>query len=195
MQASVYDLPLADNSVDIAYGHQILQHLANPVTALREVRRVLKPGGIVAVRDADYGSMTHHPHYPELDSWLEVYHGVARANGGEPDAGRRLPEWVLEAGYVDPAVTTSTWTYALANERASWADLWAKRIRLPRFSARAIQLDLCDEDGIAAIAAAWAKWGHEPAGWFSFIHGEVIATKALDEHYEVVTVDYLATHL
>ncbi len=176
VQASVYDIPVADDSFDIAYGHQVLQHLADPVAALREVHRVVKPGGIVAVRDADYGSMTHHPHYQELDAWLSIYHAVARANGGEPDAGRRLPEWVMAAGFAEPRVTTSTWTYSRSDERASWAHLWAERITLPIFADRAAELGLAGRNEIAMIAAAWIEWGKEPAGWFRFIHGEVIAT-------------------
>ena len=86
--ASIYDLPFQDADFDIAYAHQLLQHLAAPVAALREISRILRPGAILAVRDADYGTMTHHPHDPLLDRWFEIYHQVARANGGEPDAGR-----------------------------------------------------------------------------------------------------------
>lgn len=177
VQASVYDIPLPDGSVDVAYGHQVLQHLANPVGALSEVLRVLRPGGIVAVRDADFGSMIHHPHFPKLDAWRDLYHGVARANGGEPDAGRHLLQWVQQAGFAEPTATTSTWTYATPEERAAWADLWAKRISLPRFADRAAELGLCERHEIAEMAATWLDWATEPGGWFSFIHGEVIAVR------------------
>ncbi|MDX2343021.1 MAG: methyltransferase domain-containing protein [Acidimicrobiia bacterium] len=177
LRSSVYDIPMADEAFDVAYGHQILQHLGDPVAALGEIYRVLDRGGIVGVRDADFGSMTHHPHYPEIDAWLEVYHGVARANGGEPDAGRRLPEWVRQAGFIQPTITTSTWTYARPDERLAWAELWAKRISLPRFADKAEELGLADRATIGALADAWISWGHEPDGWFSFIHGEVIAYK------------------
>jgi len=178
VEASVYDIPLPDAAVDVAYGHQVLQHLGEPIAALQEVNRVLKPGGLLAVRDADFGSMIHHPPYPELDRWLRLYSDIAGANGGEPDAGRHLLEWTTQAGFVDPVATTSTWTYAEAGARASWANLWSERIKLPRFADRAIELELCGADDIAAIAAAWTRWGQEPMGWFAFIHGEVIGTRA-----------------
>ncbi len=174
-QASVYDIPFVDASFDLAYGHQVLQHLSDPVAALNEVRRVLKPGGLVAVRDADFGTMTHHPHYPELDTWLEVYHLVARGNGGEPDAGRRLSEWVRDAGFVDIVASTSSWHYTTPPARLEWAQLWANRLTLPRFIDRAAELSL--EHTIEPIAAAWLRWATEPDGWFSFVHGEVIAVR------------------
>ena len=50
----VYQLGLADAAFDVVHAHQLVQHLADPVAALREMRRVCKPGGLVAVRDADY---------------------------------------------------------------------------------------------------------------------------------------------
>ena len=174
-EASVYDIPYADATFDVAYGHQVLQHLRDPVAALREVRRVLVPGGLLAVRDSDYGSMTHHPHYVELDAWLDIYHQVARSNGGEPDAGRRLPEWVRRAGFAEITATASSWHYATPQQRLSWARLWADRIRLPRFADRAAKLGLAE--AIEPIAAAWLQWAAEPDGWFAFVHGEVIAVK------------------
>ena len=52
-QANVYRLGFSEGSFDVVYAHQLLQHLGKPVEALQEFRRVLKPGGVVAVRDAD----------------------------------------------------------------------------------------------------------------------------------------------
>ncbi|MEZ5168390.1 MAG: methyltransferase domain-containing protein [Acidimicrobiales bacterium] len=57
----VYALDFPDDRFDIVHAHQVLQHLVDPVSALREMRRVTRPGGIVAVRDADYGGMTWAP--------------------------------------------------------------------------------------------------------------------------------------
>ena len=175
--ASVYELPFGDATFDAAYGHQVLQHLTDPVAALLEVHRVVKPGGIVAMRDADYATMSHFPPTPAIDNWLMLYHDVARANGGEPDAGRRLAAWVLEAGFVDPIVTSSTWTFATPDARRAWADLWADRTTLSRFADRALELGLCDRTQLEEIAAGWRSWADEPDGWFAFIHGEILATR------------------
>lgn len=162
--ASVYELPYDDESFAVVYGHQILQHLADPVAALREAARVLEPGGYIAVRDADYGTMTHHPHDPALDEWLATYHEAARANGGEPDAGRRLGQWVRAAGFEHIHASASTWLYATPADRAGWAELWAGR-------------HVRGEAGSEETAAAFARWAEHPDGWFAFIHGEVLARK------------------
>ena len=71
-EGSVYELRFDDDSFDAAYAHQVLQHLSDPVRAIEEMVRVTKPGGVVAIRDADYRAMAWYPQPPELDQWMET---------------------------------------------------------------------------------------------------------------------------
>ena len=86
----MYALAFPDASFDVVHAHQVLQHLTDPVAALREMRRVCRPDGVVAARDSDYAAFTWFPDDPRLTRWLELYHEVARSNDAEPDAGRHL---------------------------------------------------------------------------------------------------------
>src|SRR5699024_6979512 len=86
--ADLAALPFPDNAFDVVHAHQVLQHVADPVQALREMNRVSRR--LVAVRDSDYSAFGWWPQLPELDQWLDLYRVAARENGGEPDAGRRL---------------------------------------------------------------------------------------------------------
>jgi len=171
-QADVYELPFHDDSFDVVHGHQILQHLADPVAALIEARRVLRRGGYLAVRDADYQTMTHYPHDPMIDRWLAGYRERARQNGGEPDAGRRLAAWARAAGFEHIRATASTWLFATQEERRGWANLWVGR-SLRGGDDRASPYG----DEAPAIAEAFDGWADHPDGWFGFIHGEVLARK------------------
>jgi len=83
----VHELQFPADSFDVVHAHQVLQHVPDPVRALREMIRVCRPGGVVAVRDGDYHAFTWYPALPGLDRWQELYQAAARANGGEPDAG------------------------------------------------------------------------------------------------------------
>jgi len=78
----VFALDFPDDSFDVVHAHQVLQHVGDPVAALREMRRVCRPGGYVAARDGDYGAFTWYPADPALDEWLALYRALARRNGG-----------------------------------------------------------------------------------------------------------------
>lgn len=86
-------LEFPDGSFDVVHAHQVLLHLRDPVGALREMLRVAKPGGVVAVRDTDYLGAFWFPADPRLDRWRAVYRAVSHANGAEPDA-RPAPAFV-----------------------------------------------------------------------------------------------------
>lgn len=173
---SVYELRFDDNTFDVAQAHQVLQHLTDPAAAIAEMVRVTKPGGIVAVRDADYHAMTWHPQPPELGRWMDIYQSVARRNDAEPDASRHLIEWALEAGVERSAIapTVDTWLYASAEDRAWWADLWADRTVNSAFGQQARDYGISNETEQQEIAAAWLEWGRHPAGWFTVPNGELL---------------------
>lgn len=176
----VYNLPFADATVDVVYAHQVLQHLAEPVAALREARRVLRPGGILAVRDSDYGTMVHDPHEPRIDRWLELYDSVARRNGGEPNAGRMLYRWVEEAGFAKVTASTSTWTYCGRQSVEAWRRLWTNRLLKARLGRDAVDLGLATRAEIEEIADGWKAWANDAGAFFAFMHGEVLARRPAD---------------
>ncbi len=101
LEGDAENLPFDDDSFDVVHAHQVLQHVGDPVVALREMMRVARPGGVVAVRDSDYAGFTWWPELAGLTRWLELYRAAARANGGEPDAGRRLLAWAHGAGATE----------------------------------------------------------------------------------------------
>lgn len=175
-QADVMALPFADDSFDVVHAHQVLQHLPDPVGALREMRRVTRPGGVVAVRDVDYQTMTWWPESEGLDEWLDLYREVARADGGEPDAGRRLVAWAIDAGFApaDLRASAGAWGYA-GEQRRWWAEVWAERATRSTFAEHARDHGLADDVALEQIADAWREWGELPEGWFGMLHGELLA--------------------
>ena len=171
----VYALQFPDASFDVVHAHQVLQHLSDPVRALAEMRRVLRPGGVLAARDGDYACFAWAPLDPLLTRWLELYRAVARRNAGEPDAGRFLKGWALDAGFRDVQATSSTWTYADPQSCAWWGSLWADRCELSSLGEQAIAYGLSTRQELAAIAAAFRAWSKQPDAFFMVPHGEILA--------------------
>jgi len=173
----VHNLQFQGASWDIVHAHQLLQHLVDPVAALKEMRRVVKPGGIVAARDADYGSFTWYPADRRLDEWLDLYHRIAYANGGEPRAGRHLLSWALKAGFAHVAPSASCWCFATSEERSWWGGLWAERITASAIAEQVLREGLASEKQLHAIADAWRTWAAAEDGWLAMLHGEIICTR------------------
>ncbi len=172
-----YALGLPDASVDVVHAHQILQHLSEPVAAVVEAARVLRPDGILAVRDSDYAGFFWAPENSGLDRWLELYHQLTARNRVDADAGRHLPAWVRAGGFTDLTVTSSNWTFADAAGRAWWGGLWADRVRHSSYATQAIGYSLSDESELASIEAGWREWIDEPDGIFVVPSVEIIARR------------------
>jgi SAM-dependent methyltransferase len=170
----VHALDLPDDSFDVVHAHQVLQHVADPVAALREMRRVCKPGGIVAARDGDYAGFTWYPELPELEEWRALYSRAARANGGEPDAGRRLLSWAQAAGFSDITTSASAWCYATPETRAYWGGGWADRMTESQIATQCVRDGLATADDLQRIAEGWRRWAAAEDGWVAVLHGEII---------------------
>ena len=170
----VYALEAQDDTFDVVHAHQLLQHLADPVAALREMARVCRPGGLIAVRDVDYAATTWFPADPGLDRWLDLYHRVARRNDAEPDAGRRLLSWAHAAGLRHTVATASTYCFASPADREWWGNSWAGRATASSFAEQAVAYGLASPTDLEEIAAAWLRWRDADDGWLGMLHGELL---------------------
>jgi SAM-dependent methyltransferase len=170
----VFALDYEDGAFDVVHAHQVLQHLTDPVAALREMRRVRAPDGVVAVRDSDYEAMTWYPGSGGLMRWLDLYRDTARADGGEPDAGRRLVSWARQAGFTDVTASVSGWCFAERADIEWWTETWAQRVKVSAFAEHAVEHGLATTADLDALSAAWREWGARDDAWFAILHGEVL---------------------
>ncbi|MDJ0377936.1 methyltransferase domain-containing protein [Cryobacterium sp. PH31-L1] len=171
----VYALAWPDATFDIVHAHQVLQHLADPVAAMAEIRRVIKPGGVFAARDVDYGGVMIAPNIDGLVDWMRVYREVHYWNGGDPDTGRSLKAWARRAGFTEVTSSASVWCFASDAEREWWGESWAVRVTESNFAAHAIESGVADLADLKRMAVAWREWVRDPNGWFGMPHGEILA--------------------
>ncbi|KAL8942343.1 MAG: hypothetical protein Q9216_001725 [Gyalolechia sp. 2 TL-2023] len=171
-------LAFPDQTFDVVHMHQVLQYLkpADRTKAIREMRRVIKPGGIMAIREADQSTVTFHPETDSLRNFVDLYRKVARANGGEPDAGRRLHAWVKEAGFEtsDVTATAGTWCYNTPEERDWWSSVWYDRILHSAWAESVLESGYATQSDLDRLAEAWRGWGVNEDGWYGIMHGEVL---------------------
>ena len=155
--ADIYDIPFGDATFDAAFAGAILGHLRSPTAALREIRRVLKPGGTAGFREFDHGGDIFYPVGPAIAESIELYHRFMSAGGKHRDSGRRLKGWLNEAGLE---VIEAGATYDVADP-ARYA---AQSVTLFK-EQLAEQLKTkghADDAKLARIYAAWEEMADNP---------------------------------
>lgn len=174
--ADVHALDFPDHTFDVVHCHQVLQHLADPVSALREWRRITKPGGIVACRESDSGSSIYYPEIKALANWKGVYMKMARSRGAEPNGGRHLVAWALKSGIDRSCITAtaSVWCYSSPEERAYWSNLWADRLLTSSAPKIAMENGFATQEDIDCFIQGWREWGADENGWYTLTHGEIL---------------------
>ena len=103
----VTDLPFEDDYFDAAHCHAVLMHVPDTQAALAEVRRVLRPGGVISSREMIGASSFLEPGSENIDTAWMTFMGLLAANGGHPQMGKELKRSLLEAGFTGIQATAS----------------------------------------------------------------------------------------
>jgi len=98
--ADVYALPFADRSFDLIFAHALLMHVHDHVRALSELRRVLRPGGLIDVRDPDLLTTVLVPATPTLERYRALRQQIEVEAGHDLSFARQYRRLLLEAGFT-----------------------------------------------------------------------------------------------
>jgi ubiquinone/menaquinone biosynthesis C-methylase UbiE len=106
-RASVYELPFQDAFFDAAFSHALLEHLRDASAALVELRRVLKPGGLIGLRAADLGGLLIDASSEGPAQAFEAYLTSQKNQSKDPNVGRKLGRLLRQAGFAVQRMTAS----------------------------------------------------------------------------------------
>ncbi len=138
---------------------------------------MVRPTGVIAVRDSQYSGFEWSPKSSELDKWLKTYIAIARFCEGEPDAGRHLENWATKASLEIVGKTSSKWVFETPDEVTWWGETWADRVLNSNFADHARTLGLLTDRELQNMHDGWIMWSQRDAATFMIPHDELVARK------------------
>jgi len=174
---NVFNLPYEDNTFDAVHAQQLLGHLKDYVSAIKEMIRVTRPAGVVALREMVLRSMSWYPADPLLDKWFSIICQQLEVAGTANDAATiGMKAGCLKAGCKeqDVASTAGTWCWTTDEDRDAWGGSWAGRVVNSDYASRAIESGLATREELLEISQAWTRWKNDPEAWFAVLHAEAL---------------------
>ena len=166
----VTEMPFEDGFFDVAHCNAVLMHVPDTQAVLAEVRRVLKPGGLLACRELIKSSCFFEPGVDDLNSGWDTFGDLLAANGGHPQMGRELKRVFQEAGFADIEVGAEFECFASAEDVAFFY-----RFALDWFCSEetvqaAVQLGVAERQQFDGYRRSLDRWQEEPGaaaaiGW------------------------------
>ena len=177
---SAFDLPYADHSFDAVFSHFVLQRLDQPVRALKELHRVLKPGGVIGLRGTIHeGLIVAGPHEEVIKECLGIYLEDWKRTGGDPNIGKRFRALLHEAGFARSMAYSSIHIPTRVTTAESTKRIAGFYINLlnEKWRRRVIEGGLADRARIESFVSALKAWGQHPDAFLTVPCGEAVGWK------------------
>ena len=173
---NLYEIPFPDDTFDALLAHAVLQHLAEPARALQEMRRVLKPGGLIGVREEDRDADIIYPCPPPLQETHAFLMRLWQAIGGDPYLPKRYRAVLREAGFARIQMSASCEYRSTREATRTWANVLSEFARNPTLSERAMTLG-ANQTTLDAMVAALQAWGDHPDAFWAETWCEAVGWK------------------
>jgi SAM-dependent methyltransferase len=166
--ADIDALPFEDSFFDSVFCNAVLQHLRRPLNALRELRRVMRPGAVIGVADADFDGSLMAPADPALDAAGRLLHELRqRTSGGDLYVGKRLRMLLQDAGFERVTASVRADCDGDAESVRRSGGFWSAYYRAPELREYAIELGLASEVELDTMGDAWLRWSESPGAFWA----------------------------
>lgn len=160
----VYKLPFANGMFDAVFSNAQLDHLREPVAALCEMRRVLKPGGMAGVRTADRDGYLFAPSGSAGEKYAEWSERLKNLDGVSVRIGKNLRAMMRQAGFARTEGSASYDYSGTAESVRAGAEALAAAMLKGRLAEQVIELGWAE---LEATAAALRALGESPDAFFA----------------------------
>ena len=178
-EGTIYDLGVPEGSIDVCTLFAMLETLDDPLAGLAEVRRVLKPGGVIGASSIEYGGLIlHGADVVPLRRFYELRLALWEAQGDvHPNRGRELRGLFLAAGFTQVEASTTYFSYGTEERVRTFGLGRAADCRDEWFVDGLTERGIADRDEIDALEQTWIRWAEEPDSFAAFAWGRATARK------------------
>lgn len=159
--ADVYSLPFPDASFDAVFEAHTLEHVREPRRALVEMRRVLKPGGIIGLCDPDDTTMRMLPVTDFTRAFLALFLKAAE-HDGSPYYAPEQRRLLRELGFIRREAFTFTECYSTPEGIESAAQAMVEWLQQPRTIELSIREKWATRGDLDELIAGTRAWGEDP---------------------------------
>ena len=171
------ELPFEDGYFDVAHCHAVLTHVPDTLAALAEVRRVLKPGGLLASRELICASSFFEPGDDGLNGGWITFANLLEANGGHPQMGKQLKRVFLDAGFEDIHTSLTFEHFGSAEDVAFFHAFATDWFCSPATIEAAVEHGLETRQQFEDWRGDLARWKDEPGAIAAMGWGEALGRK------------------
>jgi ubiquinone/menaquinone biosynthesis C-methylase UbiE len=170
-------LPFCDGAFDAALCHSMLETLDDPSTAVAELRRVTRRGGIVGAASVEYGgAILAGAHTAGPQRFYDFRQQLWRAAGiAEPNTGRKLRGLFSAAGFARVEATAGYISYGTPDRVGAFARDRAKECLDQGLIEALTRYGIASAEELSRLAAEWEEWGNDPGAFFAFAWCRVLA--------------------
>lgn len=176
-QGDAAALPFEDGWFDVAHCNAVLMHVPGTQAVLAEVKRVLKPGGLVSVRELNTPSSFIEPEFGQLDAAWTTFSGLLAANGGHPRMGREIAGVLREDGWTNVRANASFELFRSADDRAFFHRFVSEWFFSKETVEAVAKHGLVPPGQLDAWRGALDRWRDHPGGLAGFAWGGAVASK------------------
>jgi len=176
-RCDVYELPYQDNLFDAVFSHAMLEHMHDPLEVLKEMRRVLKPGGLVGIRSIDLAATLISPAEATLTTAYDIWLKYRQHCGGDPFMGRRLRALLREAGFEKTIGSASSETWGTPQLTQSMKSVLKEEFTGPKIAETAIQMGWADQAQMDSAVSALKEWGDHADAFMAIVWCEAVGWK------------------
>lgn len=168
---NVYELRFTSGTFDAVLAHTLLYHLSDPLRAIKELRRVLKPTGLAAISDDDFDTLTLSPDHPNVHRITDIWKQVVLFNGGNPFYSRHLRSLMLEAGFArTEGFAVAAEHYGRLEETRRMAGVMQRQMSDPMMLNLAVSHGWTTKEELEQLTKWIVEWGERPDAFMAIMY-------------------------